>query len=147
MRVTQSGDRTVLNLHGGHPRAKLVLPAEEGIYPRSLDATRIVAEEPGRLLIIVSDYASRPNGPTHQCGAGTETVVRVIALLPVAHQTLARRIASCWSTIEDGEVAWNGATGLLTLRWVIYDPEMRSVQVSYKVSANGEVALLEPLPR
>ena len=146
MRVTQRGDRTVVAVTRPAPRRTAVLPADEGIYPHSLGATRIVGAVPGGFVIFVSDHASRPNGGAHQCGAGTETVLRVIALRPTLHQTFALRLESCWQTIEAGEVGWDAAARRLTVERTTFTPDERHLRTIYAVADNGRVTAVESMP-
>ena len=112
--VMQRGVSTVVAYAARDRRRSIVLPAEEGIYAGSLDSVSLVGAVPGRIAILSTTYASRPNGGSHFCGAGMETVVRVVALRPVLRQALAERVDSCWKTIESGRIAWDlGARTLL----------------------------------
>ncbi|QYE36405.1 hypothetical protein KZX46_11050 [Polymorphobacter sp. PAMC 29334] len=145
LRLTQRRDRTVVSLI--QPTARpVVLPPDDGIYPNSLGQTRIVAARRGGFVIFTTDYASRPNGGRHQCGAGTETMLRVVALRPALHQTFALRTASCWRTIDEGEIGWDDKAGQLAVERTTYDPETQHQRVRYRVSNDGNVTILDSTP-
>lgn len=140
LRIGQRGAATVVAVTRGGRTMRTVLPVEEGVFAGSLDSTRLVGALPGRVLILSSDYASRPGGPMHMCGAGTETVLRVIALQPAPHQTFHQRIASCWRTIEPGDIAWDrGARMLSVERTTVDGPQARDLETLYRITTAGAV--------
>ena len=144
LRVTQRGAATVVTvtLHGRTMRT--VLPADEGIFAGSLDTSRVVGVVADSALILSSDYASRPAGGAHMCGAGTETVLRVIALRHGPRQTFHRRIASCWRTIEAGEVGWDAGTGRLSLERTTFDASgARDLRTVYRIGPEGDVTQMQ----
>ena len=108
VRLDQHGRRTIISgivKGGGH--ISLALPADATIPGNSLYAARFVGGVPGRVLILSVDYTSRPPGaPLAECGAGMETVLRVIALRPQPRQTFHQLVASCWKDIDPGEITW-----------------------------------------
>ena len=140
LRVTQRGAATVLEIARPGRRARAALPTEEGIFPRSLGRTRLVGAILGRVLILSTDYDSRPDGGARMCGAGTETVLRVIALRPALRETFRQRTASCWTTVEEGEVAWDAGARVLSVERWTFSPEAEHLRTRYRVGANGTVA-------
>ena len=148
LRLSQARDRTVVAATRLGGRRRLVLPPEDGIFADSLGDTQVIGAVPGRVVIFRTDYASRPRGAAHQCGAGTETVLRVVALKPSLRQTFHHLLESCWKTIDDSHVAWNPGSRQLTVELTTYDPDMQHVRTRYQVTDAGDVIVLseEPLP-
>ena len=139
--VMQRGVSTVLAYAARDRRRSIVLPAEEGIYAGSLDSVSLVGAVPGRIAILSTTYASRPNGGSHFCGAGMETVIRIVVLRPVFRQALAERVDSCWNNIESGRMAWD--PGPRTLLIETYDATAVGHAVkTYAVQDDGTVRLL-----
>ncbi len=132
--ITQRGARTVLAAKTG----RVVLPAESGIYPHSLDGADLLGIMPGGLLVLSTHYASRPGAPMAMCGAGTETVLRVVALRPSPHQTFSDRIESCWTSIEADAVRWDAARRSVTIRRLAADG---ITDRTYAVQRDGSVRL------
>ena len=127
--------------HSANGRVRrLVLSAEEGIYANALDSAALVGAGPGRVLILSTSYGSRPLGPTHMCGAGTETVIRVILLRPDLRQTFSERVESCWTSIEAGRIVWNRSDQTLLLETFGGPGEGHSVK-TYAVQDGGAVRL------
>ena len=141
-------------VHGRTTRS--VLPTKQGIYAGSLADTTLVGAIGRTVAVVLVDYASNPSGGIHQCGAGTETVVRVIALSPRPHQTFAQLVASCWTVIDAGEISWNQATRALTIERTTYAPPAATggaataehTRTTYSVAASGAIMALrvERLP-
>ncbi|HEY0184362.1 MAG TPA: hypothetical protein VGC09_16245 [Rhodopila sp.] len=113
--VMQRGLSTVLAYAARDRLRSIVLPAEEGIYAGSLDGASLVGAVPGRIAILSTTYASRPNGGSHACGAGMETVIRIVVLRPIFRQARAERVDSCWKTMESGRIAWDPAARTLLI--------------------------------
>ena len=141
MRLAQLGARTIVSGIVGGRRFSIALPAEEGIYFRSLYAAQVVGSLPGPVVILSVDYTSRPPGaPTAECGAGVETVLRVIALRPRPHQTFHQLVASCWKDIDDpGEIVWNGATSTMVVEHDGPTEASGHAPVSYGIDSQGNV--------
>ena len=148
LRVTQRVAATVLSMTRDGRTVRVVLPKDDGIHPESLDSTKVVGAIPGRVLILLSDHESRPNGGSHMCGAGIETMLRVIALQPVPHQVFHQLVASCWSTIEAGDTTWDDRTRELTVERTTLDQGVEDRRTRYRIKPDGTVATLgvESLP-
>jgi len=95
------------------------------------------------VLILSTDYDSRPGGGARMRGAGTETVLRVITLRPAPRETFRQRTASCWTTVEEGEIAWDAGAGVLSVERWTFSPEVEHLRTRYRVSADGIVAQQE----
>ena len=148
LRVTQRGAATVLSVTWDGRTVRAVLPRDDGIYPGSLGSTMIVGAIRGRVPILLSDHASRPNGGSHMCGAGTETMLRVLALRPAPHQVFHQLVASCWFTIDAGDIAWNGRTRKMTVERTTFDRGVEDRRTRYRIDPDGAVVTLgvESLP-
>ncbi len=144
--VRQHGARTVISVFVAGSRRRLSLPTETSIYAAARPLTSLVGALPGRVLILQSDYSSNPSGGSYQCGAGTETVLRVLALQPALHQTFSQRIASCWDNIDSGDVAWDARTQTLTVERTTVEgakpesePKVEDLRTQYRVEPDGAV--------
>ena len=146
--VSQQGARTRLSGRIEGRRFALRLPSDEGIFPRSLQGVQLVGGLPGRVVILSVDYASRPGNPMGACGAGTETVLRVLALRPRLRQTFHQRVDSCWRTIEAGGIGWDGPTSTLTIERSVFSDPVDHSRISYRISPDGAVVTgaVEQLP-
>jgi hypothetical protein len=144
VRVTQRGVATILAIIQHARATHTVLPADEAIYAGSLDTTHIIGVIPGQVLTLSSDYASRPNGGRYQCGAGTETVWRVIALRPVPQQTFHQRIASCWQSIDEGDTSWDSRTRQPTVERTTFDASgAHDLRTLYRITPEAFVTQIE----
>ncbi len=119
--VAQRGARTVITLRIAATVRRLVLPKEDAIYAGAGPTVTLIGALPGQVLILRLDYASNPSGSAYQCGAGTETVLRVLALRPALHQTFSQRIASCWKNIDEGDLGWDARSRTLTVERTTVD--------------------------
>jgi hypothetical protein len=138
--VMQRGPSTVLAYAVRGRQRSIVLPAEEGIYAGSLDGASLVGVVPGRVAILSTTYASRPNGGSHACGAGMETVIRIVVLRPILRQALAERVDSCWETIESRRIAWDPAARTLLIETFDGTAVGRGVRI-FAVQDDGTVQL------
>ena len=138
--VLQRGLSTVLAHAAGGHRRSIVLPAEEAIYAGSLDSVSLVGAVPGRIAILSTTYASRPNGRMHACGAGMETVIRIVVLRPVLRQALTERVDSCWKNIESGRIAWDPAARTLLVETFDNSAAGHAVK-TFAVEGDGTVRL------
>jgi hypothetical protein len=120
-------------------RLSVTLPADDGIYPRSFDSATLIGRVGDGVLVVSTDYGSRPGNPQGECGAGNETVLRVIALRPRVHQTFEKRVESCWNNIERTSVDWNAAIATLTTDLSTADGD---IATRYKVSDEGIVTMI-----
>jgi hypothetical protein len=139
LHIGQRGGQTVLTGTMRGRRLSLTLPADDGIYPRSFDSATLIGALGDGVLVLSTDYGSRPGNPQGECGAGNETVLRVIALRPRTHQTFGKRVESCWKNIESTSVDWNAATATLTTDLSTPDGE---ISTQYKVSDEGTVTMI-----
>jgi hypothetical protein len=138
--VTQRSTSTVLAYADRGRSRRIVLPAEEGIYADSLDGASLLGAVPGRVLILSTTYASRPYGGSHACGAGTETVIRVVALRPTLRQAFTTRVESCWTSVESGRIAWDPAARTLLVETYGGTAVGHAIKI-YAVQEDGTVRL------
>jgi hypothetical protein len=89
LQLGQRGATTTVTLRRQGRTLRATLSPDESIYARSMQTSTLVGAASGALAVVSSDYDSNPAGGSYQCGTGTETVIRVIALRPIPHQTLA----------------------------------------------------------
>ena len=66
-------------------------------------------------VVLSASYASREGFPMKKCGAGSETVVRVLRLWRKLHLTFSQLVDSCWASIEGGEQRWQASDHTLHL--------------------------------
>lgn len=139
VRVAQRGAHSVVSgIVKGRPFS-LALPAEEGIFAGSFDGVEFVGALPGRVLILSIDYLSRPEVPMGQCGAGVETVLRVVSLRPQPRQSFHQLVASCWYDIEPGEISWDAATSSLIVERQVFSKPAEHTRTRYHVNDEGSV--------
>jgi hypothetical protein len=144
--LSQRGAQTVVrwSTHGVSRIA--ILPADDGIYPGSLSDAEVLGTVDDRVLVLSVGYGSRPNGGMHQCGAGTETMVRVISFSGKPHQTFEQLVESCWLTIDPGDVAWDPSAHTLSVERTTYSDEEGHTNRMYRVDGNGAVRLIGDVP-
>lgn len=130
--------RTVLRLPTG------AVPIGRGgpCDPCSLRSARLIGERPGRVLILLVTYTSRPGTPGGACGAGEEEVLNIISLRPRPREAAGVLLSSCWSSVEgSGAPAWDKHRGVLTAeRWMLgtsAEPE----RLSWHIGRNGSVVV------
>jgi hypothetical protein len=143
LHVTQRGAQTVLSgaMHGRS--FKLTLPAEDGIYPRSLESAELLGAVADDVVILSIDYASRPGNPNAECGAGTETVLRVITMKPTIQQTFHTLVDSCWDSIEVTSVDWDKDARALVAK---LSTPAGDVVSRYAITPDGKVTAVEDHP-
>lgn len=141
--ITQRGTATALAYSAGGRTRRAVLPHDGTTPAGSLNGASLIGAVQGRLLILSTVYASRPGMPNGMCGAGTETIIRVVALDPALRQTFSQRIESCWLTIEPGEVAWDARAHTLRIERTTYSAD--SVEHTETVYAIGDDGSVQPL--
>lgn len=145
MTVTQHGAATVLAYAAGGRSGHAVLPADDNICPHALYKVSLVGAVPGRVLILSTEYLSRPGSPSHQCGGGVEIVLRVVSLRPVLHQTLAGHVDSCWTSIESRRIEWTASAHTLLIDRDDPGPAASHTVKTYAVQADGTVRLRSSL--
>ena len=155
LRLSQKGAATAIAYTMHRQTLTTTLPSEEGIYAGSLMGAQLLGAIDSSVAIITADYSSNPSGGAFQCGAGIETVIRVIALLPRPHQTFAQRVASCWTAIDPGDTSWDAAGRTLTIERTTYEhaPKgnemvVQDLRTTYRVAPTGtvETVRVERLP-
>jgi hypothetical protein len=144
--LSQRGAQTVVrwSTHGVWRTA--ILPADDGIYPGSLFEAEVLGAVDDRVLVLSVSYASRPNGGMYQCGAGTETMVRVISFSGKPHQTFEQLVESCWLTIDPGNVAWDRSAHTLSVERTTYHGAEEHTNRIYHVDEAGVVRLIGNVP-
>ena len=135
---------------------RTVLPVEDGIYRGSLEGATLLGAIGGAVAVISVDYASNPSGGRFQCGAGVETMIRVIALSPRPHQTFGQLVASCWAPVDAGDVTWDRTAHLLTIERTTYSRHaapgsgttVADTRTTYRIAPDGSVTpvRVEDLP-
>ena len=147
LRLAQRGAQTIISGVVAGRRVSLLLPAEEDIAGRTLYAARFVGGLSGRVLILSLDYTSRPPGaPSAECGAGVETVLRIVALRPRLRQTFHQRVVSCWQGIDPGEITWNGATSTLVVERIVLSAATPDTPARYRIDSLGTVSPVKAEP-
>lgn len=140
--VTQRGAATVLAYAARGQSRRAVLPAGSGIYPHALYSVSLVGAVPGRMLILSTEYLFRPGSPSHQCGGGTETVLRVVSLRPALRQTFAERVDSCWDSTDSRRIEWAASAHTLLIdRDEVGGAKEGHTVKTYAVQADGTVRL------
>ena len=144
VRVRQRGAATVLwwePLHGAS--RSLVLPKQEGIYPRSFWRLDFVGSPAPGVFVLETTYESRPGGPMLQCGAGQEVYVRVVDFRGKGRQALAELVESCWSDVESGDLRWEGESDTLLIEKADYrNDKTPHTKTVYRVGADGDLAVV-----
>jgi hypothetical protein len=125
---------------GGATRS-LKLSTPDGIFRGSFDRATLIGEIPGKVVLLSDTYGSRPHGGSHECGAGEETFLRVVALDAPLRETITIRVESCWLTYElegDG-IDWIASQRLVRIFLITPDdPDPKGPQ-EYAVSDDGTV--------
>jgi hypothetical protein len=154
LQLGQRGATTTVTLRRQGQTLRATLPPDESIYARSMRTSTLVGAASGAFAVVSSDYDSNPAGGSYQCGAGTETVIRVIALRPIPHKTFGQLVASCWLAVDAGDVKWDKARQRLSIERITYSspdtPDKTSDQdgaaahtlTVYHVAADGAVAVV-----
>lgn len=126
--------KTRLLLDGG---AALVVARDAVVPPQAAPAgVEVLARVGAGVLVLVDRYPSRLNRGQAACGAGEESFLRVLRVLPPpARQTYVTKLASCHQNVElRNDPAWDAATSTLTLDWLAgptqQAPEMRRLQIA-----------------
>lgn len=120
LQLGQTGAATTVTLHRQGRVFQATLPPDDSIYAHALQTSTLIGAASDAYVVVSSDYESNPAGGTYQCGAGIETVVRVIALQPVPHQTFSRLVASCWLVVDAGDIEWDKEQQRLTIERTTY---------------------------
>ena len=113
----------------------------EDCAPCKLQTAALVAELPGRALLLTVTYWSRPKNPGGMCGAGEEIFLYVVSLAGgQLRETLALPIASCWSSIEPGEagVRWIEQSSTVALDLTTFTPDAaRNEHLAFRIGPDG----------
>jgi hypothetical protein len=137
--VSQRGAQTVLTGTLRGRRLSITLPADDGIYPRSFESATLIGKMGDDVLLLSTDYVSHPGKAMGQCGASSETMLRVIALRPQARQTFKDLVDSCWNNIESIAIGWDATTATLKTEFTTTDGD---VFTRYKVLDDGVVRMI-----
>lgn len=132
---------------GSRTRVTLDLARSDAVPKAApVSAARVIATLAGA-VIVTDAYLSRLHPGGGQCGAGEESLIRVLRLAPAAERWR-EILASCWQDVElDSEapgagVEWLPASGELRLRWR-QGPAGKGAEVTrLHVSPTGEVRVL-----
>ena len=124
----------------------VVLPADDGIYPGTLSDAEVLGTIGDKVLVLSVTYDSRPNGGAHECGAGTETILRVVSFSGSPRQTFEQLVDSCWLTIEEGDIAWDPAAHTLRVERTAYSDDQAHTNRIYQVDDKGAVRLIVDAP-
>jgi len=143
LHLTQQGVHTVLAGKVRGRSVRVTLPADDGMSPKSLRSARLLGGWPDHVIILSTDYASRPGSPYAECGAGVETVLRIIALEPRIHQSFHKLVASCWRSIEADTIDWDPRAHRLTTTLSTPDG---NISVQYEVTPAGAVTTVKEQP-
>lgn len=131
---------TYIPKSGGAVR-RLKLSTPDGIFRGSFESANLIGEIPNKVVLLSDTYASRPNGGSHECGAGQETFLRVVALGAPLKETATIRVESCWRTYEllgDG-INWIASKRLVRIfLFTPDDPDPKGPR-EYTVSDDGAV--------
>ena len=145
--LSQRSAQTVVHWNSHGIQRTAVLPADGGIYPGSLSDAEVLGTIGDRVLVLSVTYDSRPNGGAHQCGAGTETILRVVSFSGSPRQTFEQLVDSCWLTIEEGDVAWDPSAHTLSVERTTYNDGEAHTNRIYQVDDKGAVRLIVDAPR
>jgi hypothetical protein len=115
LQVGQRGAATTVTLRYQERILRASLPPDDSIFAHTLETSELIGAASGAFAVISSDYDSNPAGGSYQCGAGTETMIRVIALRPAPHQTFSQLVESCWADVDAGDIDWDEARQRLTI--------------------------------
>jgi hypothetical protein len=125
----------------GEATRRLKLSTPEGIFSGSFNRATLIGEIPGKVVILSDTYSSRPNGGSHECGAGEETFLRVVALDTPLRETATIRVESCWNSYElegDG-INWIASKRLVRIFLVTPDDADPKGPQEYAVSDDGTI--------
>ena len=144
--LSQRSAQTVVHWNSHGIARTAVLPADDGIYPGTLSDAEVLGTIGGNVLVMSVTYDSRPNGGAHQCGAGTETILRVVSFSGSPRQTFEQLVDSCWLTIEEGDVAWDPSAHTLSVERTTYSDGEAHTNRIYQVDDKGAVRLIVDAP-
>ena len=144
--LSQRSAQTVVHWNSHGIQRTAVLPADDGIYPGSLFEAKVLGTIGDKVLVLSVTYGSRPNGGMHMCGAGMETIVRVVSFSGRPRQTFEQLVESCWQTIEEGDVAWDPSAHTLSVERTTYSDGEAHTNRIYQVDDKGAVRLIVDAP-
>lgn len=117
--VSQHGASTTLTLEsrGRTQRATLPIDHDTIITTGSFKEADFIGAVGNGVVVLSTTYWSQNGrgGSKAQCAAGQEIVLRVIALLPLPHQTYRMLLESCWESIDRMPVSWSPADSSFTI--------------------------------
>jgi hypothetical protein len=146
MSLRQIRDVTTLTYipKSGRAARRLKLSTPDGIFPGSFTRATMIGEIPGKVVLLSDTYGSRPNGGSHQCGAGEETFLRVVALGAPLRETATIRVESCWYSyqLEDDGINWIASERLIRIFLSTPDDVDPQGPQEYAVSDDGAVKRL-----
>ena len=144
--LSQRSAQTVVRWSSHGVQRTVVLPADGGIYPGSLSDAEVLGTIGDQVLVLSVSYDSRPNGGMHYCGAGTETILRVVSFSGRPRQTFEQLVESCWLTIEKGDIAWDKSAHTLSVERTTYSDGEAHTNRIYQMDDKGAVRLIVDAP-
>jgi hypothetical protein len=141
---SSEGPHTILRYRASDgARPQIVVGGQADVPIGPLTGLELLGETTEGVVVLSASYASREGFPMKQCGAGGETVVRVLQLRPRLHQTFSELVDSCWASIESRERRWQAGDHTLHLETTRYTAgEAMHQEAIYRVAPNGTTALL-----
>ena len=116
--ASQHGASTILRLESHGQTQRVTLPVDDDtiITAGSFEKADLIGTVGNSVVVISTTYWSQNGrgGPQAQCAAGEETVLRVIALSPLPHQTFRMLLESCWASVAQ-TVSWSPADTSFTI--------------------------------
>ena len=136
--------RTTLRFRASDGVAQRIVVGGQADVPIGpLTSLELLGETADAVVVISADYASREGFPDKQCGAGSETIVRVLQLRPKLRVTFSQLVDSCWASIEAGEQRWQPSDRTLHLETTHFSADKTLHQEAiYRVAPDGATALL-----
>jgi hypothetical protein len=122
IRYSGNASQTRLTISAAGKKSQRVFLARDStVAAKSAPSdVRIVAEFPGKVLILVDTYPSIPGGMSY-CRAGKESFLRAVAIAGTPpKETLRIKLESCLQGIEltGPGVEWDPASATLRIHWL-----------------------------
>jgi hypothetical protein len=140
---SSEGPHTILRFRPGNGAwQQIVVGGQADVPIEPLTGLELLGETTDGVVVLSAGYASRQGFPSKQCGAGTETVIRVLQLRPKLHQAFSQLVDSCWESIDGGEQRWQADDHTLHLETTRYiaDKTMHQEAI-YHVAPDGTTVL------